>query len=67
MPETPPREQVTSEELNNAARLPLEELVKFMADRGLLGGSQLREMDDNEIKRLEKIAKLSPDCQSETG
>jgi hypothetical protein len=67
MPEIPPREQITGEELNDAARLPLEELVEFMANRGLLGASQLRNIDDKEIEKLEKLAKLSPDCQSETG
>ncbi|MFX0113737.1 MAG: hypothetical protein ACFFB3_04255 [Candidatus Hodarchaeota archaeon] len=65
MPQTNPRKHVTAEDIKRAATLSLEELTKWMVEHGLFGFSPPRGDEDQKIKELERLAKLSPDCQFE--
>ncbi|MFQ5976901.1 MAG: hypothetical protein ACE5OZ_02070 [Candidatus Heimdallarchaeota archaeon] len=55
------------EDLKKAATISLEELAKLMTDQGLFGSHSFLDNNDQELEKLEKQAKLSPNCRFETG
>lgn len=61
MPEMKQREQLTHEDLKNAASLPLEDLTKWIAEQGLFGFSVTADIYDKKLIELERLARLSPD------
>lgn len=67
MSQTNPGEPTVLENLNKAATLSLEELAKLMTDQGLFGFHSLLDNNNLELEKLEKQAKLSPNCRFETG
>jgi hypothetical protein len=60
-----PGKQGGLENLDRLATLPLEDLVKWMADQGLLGAINSGKNDNRELKELEKQARLSTELRSE--
>lgn len=65
MPHMQPGKQNRLENLDRLATLPLEEIVKWMADQGVLGASAPGENDNKELKEFERQAKLSSELRSE--
>ncbi|MHA2370983.1 MAG: hypothetical protein ACXADX_19380 [Candidatus Hodarchaeales archaeon] len=65
MPQMHSGRQNRLENLDRLATLPLEDLVKYMADQGVLGALPSGENDNRELEELEKQAKLSSELRSE--
>ncbi len=65
MPQMKKREDITFEDLKKAAALPLEDLTKWMAERQLFGFSITVDSYDKKLEELERVAKLSPEIQSD--
>ncbi|MFW9917519.1 MAG: hypothetical protein ACFFGZ_18105 [Candidatus Thorarchaeota archaeon] len=53
------------ENLNRLATLPLEDLVKWMADQGVLRAISPGKNENRELEELERQARLSPELRSE--
>ncbi|MHA2273871.1 MAG: hypothetical protein ACXACI_18630 [Candidatus Hodarchaeales archaeon] len=65
MPQMHSERQNRLENLDRLATLPLEDLVKYMADQGVLGASVSGENDNKDLEKLEKQARLSSELRSE--
>lgn len=65
MPQMKKKEHITLDDLKKAAALPLEDLTKWMAERKLFGFSITADSYDKKLEELERVAKLSPECQSD--
>lgn len=67
MSQTNPGKPAVLEGLKKAATLSLEDLAKLMTDQGLFGSHSLIDNNNSELEKLERQAKLSPNCRLETG